>query len=74
MKWQSHTPPTTSGIFDPSVVLFAIDKIGIDRIMLGTDFPYENFRDAVKFVKELPISDEDKAKILYENAETYILK
>lgn len=72
--FQHNIMMTTSGIFDPSVVMFAINKIGIDHIMLGTDFPYENFRDAVKFVKDLPISDEDKAKILYKNAETYILK
>ena len=64
---------TTSGIYDPQVVTFAIDKIGIDNILLGTDFPYEKFRDAVDFVRNLPISDEYKARILYKNAETYIL-
>nr|AIF26729.1 hypothetical protein [uncultured bacterium fosmid pJB84G2] len=64
---------TTSGIEDPDVALFAIKKIGIDSIMMGSDYPYEDFKKSVDFVKELPISDEDKEKIFYKNAEKYIL-
>ena len=65
---------TTSGIFDPLVMEFIIKKVGIDKIMLGTDYPYEDFKAAVDFIKNLPISNEDKDKILYKNAEKYILK
>ena len=65
---------TTSGIFDPEVVIFTIKEIGIDNILLGSDYPYEDFKAAIDFVKNLPISDEDKDKILYKNAEKYILK
>lgn len=65
---------TTSGIHDPEVVLFAIKKLGVDSIMFGSDFPYEEFKDSVDFVKSLPLSDEDKEKILYRNAEEYILR
>jgi len=65
---------TTSGIFDPKVVLLTMETIGIDNILLGTDYPYEEFKEAIDFVKNLPISDEDKDKILYKNAEKYILK
>jgi len=63
---------TTSGIFDTEDVLLAIKEIGIDNIMLGTDYPYEDFRASVDFIKNLPISNEDKDKILYKNAEKYI--
>lgn len=65
---------TTSGIFDPKVVTFAIDEIGIDHIMFGTDYPFEDFSAAADFVRNLPLSDEDKDKIFYGNAEKYILK
>lgn len=65
---------TTSGIYDPKVVMFVIDEIGVDNILLGSDYPYENFKASVDFVKCLPISNEDKDKILYKNAEKYILK
>lgn len=64
---------TTSGIEDPYVVLFAIKKVGIDSILFATDFPFENIKASVDFIKNLPLSEEDKAKIFYKNAETYIL-
>lgn len=53
---------------------FAIKTVSIDNIMLGTDYPYEDFKAAVDFIKNLSISNEDKDKILYKNAEEYILK
>lgn len=65
---------TTSGIFDPLVLKFAIDEFGADSIMLGTDYPFEEFKGSVDFIKNAPISEEDKEKILYKNAEKYILK
>jgi len=65
---------TTSGVFEEPVMTCAISTIGIDRIMFGTDFMAEDFKGAVDFVKNLPISNEDKDKIFYKNAETYILK
>lgn len=65
---------TTSGIFDQKVALFTMDVIGVDNIMLGSDYSYEDLKASVDFIKNLPISDEDKDKIFYKNAEKYILK
>jgi len=65
---------TTSGIDDPVTIKTAIETIGIDNIMFGTDFPYEEFKNAVDFIKSLQISDEDKEKIFYKNAEKYIFR
>jgi len=65
---------TTSGIFDETAVKFAMEQIGVDHIMFGADFPYENCKRSVDFVLNLDISDEDKEKICYKNAEKYILK
>ncbi|HJJ55179.1 MAG TPA: amidohydrolase family protein, partial [Methanocorpusculum sp.] len=65
---------TTSGITDQQVILFAIDSLGIDHIMFATDYPYEAVDVQTDCIKSLPISDEDKDKIFYRNAEKYILK
>ena len=65
---------TTSGITDQQVILLAIDSVGIDHIMFASDYPYETVNVQVESIKSLPISDEDKDKIFYRNAETYILK
>ncbi|GEM_PF-232371 len=64
---------TTSGVYEEPVIDCAIKTVGIDKIMFGSDFPYEDFKGAVDFIKSLPISDEDKDKIFYKNAEKYIL-
>jgi len=65
---------TTSGITDQDVILYAIDTIGIDHIIFGSDYPYENVKVQTDAIKSLPISNEDKDKIFYKNAEKYILK
>lgn len=65
---------TTSGIFDPDVALFAIKKFGVESVLFGTDYPCESFKGSREFIESLPISNEDKEKIFYKNAEKYILK
>jgi len=65
---------TTSGITVPNTIECAINAIGIDSIMFATDYPYENVKGEVDAIKYLPISDEDKDKIFYKNAEKYVLK
>jgi len=63
---------STSGIYDPNVVICTINVIGIDNILFATDFPFEPFAGEFEFIRNLPISDEDKDKIFYKNAEKYI--
>ncbi|HJJ48015.1 MAG TPA: amidohydrolase family protein, partial [Methanocorpusculum sp.] len=65
---------TTSGITDPNTITCAINSIGVDSIMFATDYPYENVKEQVDFIMALPISNEDKDKIFYKNAEKYVLK
>lgn len=65
---------TTSGIFDPDVAMLAIKKFGVESVMFGTDYPCESFSGSREFIESLPISQEDKEKIFYKNAEKYILK
>ena len=65
---------TTSGIFDPEVAMLAIRKFGVESVMFGSDYPCESFSGSREFIENLPISEEDKEKIFYKNAEKYILK
>ena len=41
---------------------------GADRIVFGTDSPWTDQKRAIKDIQALPLSDEDKKKILGENA------
>ena len=44
------------------------EAMGIDKILLGTDYPYEEADLSLAFLEGLPISKEDKDKVFYLNA------
>lgn len=45
-----------------------VEKHGADKILLGSDLPWCNTVDEIKFVDALGLSDTNRAKVLYENA------
>ncbi len=47
---------------------YVINSIGVDRILLASDCPWENPQDSVKSILKLSISDDSKEKILGGNA------
>ena len=52
------------------VLEFMIGHVGAERVMLGSDYPYDmGMLDCVKHVRSLKISDADKATILGSRAE-----
>ena len=69
--YQQHFYLTGSGIYHTPYLLEAIQVMGIDRIMYSTDYPFQYHSDgtARHFLENAPLSDEDKAKIAYRNAE-----
>ena len=55
------------------VLEFMIEHVGADRVMLGSDYPYDMaMMDCVKHVRSLKISDADKATILGSRAEALL--
>ncbi len=58
---------------DEHLVEDVIGRIGNDNIVFSTDFPHVDakFPKAVAAFLELPISDEDKRKILWDNCATF---
>lgn len=60
---------TTSGRYYEPAFQCTVEALGIDRILLGTDHPYETMADGVKFIEGLSLSPEDKEKIYYRNAQ-----
>jgi len=59
---------TISGMFFFPAFLCAYLGMGVDRIAFAVDYPYERTEEAVRFIKEAPISDLDKERICYSNA------
>jgi len=64
---------TTSGNTSPEAFECAVKVLGIDNIMFGSDYGYEDFAGQVNFVKNLPISQEDKNKVMGGNFERFFL-
>ena len=60
---------TTSGIEDPVVLRFCVDKIGIDNVMWAIDYPYQPTAPAVAFLESAPLSPADRERIAHGNAE-----
>lgn len=56
-----------------SVLEFMIGHVGADRVLLGSDYPYDmGMMDCVAHVRGLNISDTDKAMILNTRAEALL--
>ena len=62
---------TTSGNYLPAAFMCTHDAMGIDRILLATDYPYEDSSECMQFLEGLPISGEDRDKILFGNASQF---
>ena len=57
------------------VLEFMIEHVGADRVVLGSDYPYDmGMMDCVKHVRGLKISDADKATILCTRAQALLGK
>jgi predicted TIM-barrel fold metal-dependent hydrolase len=60
---------TCSGNFSTPALVCSVMALGADNVLFAVDWPYESNRVGTDFLKQLPISEEDKAKIAHRNAE-----
>lgn len=67
--FQRNVAITTSGVEDPLVLRFCVDKLGIDRVMWAVDYPVQPMGPAVKFLQSSPLSDAERAQLAHANAE-----
>jgi len=60
---------TTSGLFFQPAFICSYLALGADKITFAVDYPYEDTKEALQFMKETPICDSDKEKIYHLNAD-----
>jgi predicted TIM-barrel fold metal-dependent hydrolase len=60
---------TTSGFFSNPALLCCMMEMGIDHVLFAVDWPFVANPPATEWMQEVPISDEDKIKILSGNAQ-----
>ena len=59
---------TTSGNYLQAAFMCTREAMGLDRILLATDHPYEDPDECMEFLESLPISQEDKDRVYSLNA------
>ncbi len=50
--------------------VWTMRNVGIDRVLLGSDYPQYSLQQNVRALDRLPLEESEKAKICYENART----
>lgn len=60
---------SVSGNMSPAAFKCTKDVLGIDNIVFATDHPFENAKDMVEFVKNLSLTEEEREKLCFKNAE-----
>lgn len=59
---------TTSGFFSNPALLCTVMEMGVDHILFAIDWPFVMNPPATEWMKGIPLSEEDKIKILSGNA------
>ena len=59
---------TTSGNYLPAAFHCTREALGIERIMLGTDYPFEKTDEALGFLDTLGLPPDEKFRLFEENA------
>jgi uncharacterized protein len=63
---------STSGFSSTAAFLAAFMTFGADRILFSVDYPFGNNLAAVAFLKNLPVSPEDRQRIAHKNADALL--
>ena len=67
--FREHFWITTSGNFSTPALVCCMMEMGIDRILFSIDYPFVPNPPGPKWMETVPLSNEDKAKVLHRNAE-----
>ena len=60
---------TTSGNMSPAAFRCTKDVLGIEKIIFGSDYPYDDIDAMTRFVKGLELTDEERDMLFFRNAE-----
>jgi predicted TIM-barrel fold metal-dependent hydrolase len=66
--FREHFWITTSGNFSTPSLLCCVMEMGVDRILFSVDYPFVPNPPGVKWMEQVPLGPEDRAKILNGNA------
>ncbi len=59
---------TTSGNFSRAAFFCAKERLGIDHILFGTDFPLESYEESISFLDSVGMTKKEQEMLYYINA------
>jgi predicted TIM-barrel fold metal-dependent hydrolase len=59
----------TSGNYLGAAFRCTQEALGIDKIIFGSDYPYEDSSECISFLEGLNLSKEERSKVYYQNAD-----
>jgi predicted TIM-barrel fold metal-dependent hydrolase len=65
---------TTSGRFSKNLLEYTLKVMGENRVLLATDYPYENLQQSMNFIRDCSLTDKLYQKICFGNAESLGIK
>lgn len=60
---------TTSGVFTLPPFMVALETFGVDNILFSVDYPFSTNEDGVRFLRSIPLPEDQLEKIAFRNAE-----
>lgn len=67
--FRSNLIITTTGVCQDSSLQCAIAEMGEDRVLFSVDYPYEDTNECTEWIETTPLTDDQREKICYRNAE-----
>lgn len=71
--FKSNIYVTTSGNMSSAAFACAREVLGMDHILFGSDYPFEEAGDMVSFVEELPLGKNDRELLYVRNAREQLM-
>ncbi len=67
--FRSNLVITTTGVCQDSALQCALAELGEDRVLFSVDYPYEETRAAAAWIERAPLTEAQREKICFRNAE-----
>jgi 5-carboxyvanillate decarboxylase len=59
---------TTSGVCFAPALKLSLSVLGVERILFAADYPYESVEEAVSFMDEVDVTEDERSQIYWKNA------
>lgn len=67
--FQNNIYVTTSGNFSKAAFICTKERLGMDHILFGTDFPIESYKTTMEFLDSMEMTQKEREMLFFKNSE-----